>query len=73
MYFFSALGALEIAFTEREASVEGGSSTLEDEFSEYENHVSFNLYSDSELEQEDEIDPQTAHQLPAGGGIWMVK
>ena len=53
---------------------EGGSSTLEDEeFSEYENHVSFNSDSDSELEQEDEIDPQPAHQQPAGGGIWMVK
>ena len=55
----SAQGALEIIFAEREASVEGASSTLEDEeFSEYEDHVSVNSKSESELEEEDEIDPQ---------------
>jgi hypothetical protein len=59
--------------------VERASSTLEDEeFSEYEDHVSVNLESDSELKEEDEIDPQPApgpanqqlaHQKPAGGKI----
>ena len=68
---------------EREAGVVGASSTLEDEeYSEYEDHVSVNSESGSELEEEDEIDPQsdqgpasqqpapgTARQQPEGGQI----
>ena len=74
----SAQRALEKMFKEREVTVEGVSSTLEDE--ELSEHVSVNSESDSELEEEDEIDPQPApgpanqqptHQQPAGGEIWM--
>jgi hypothetical protein len=57
----SAQRALEIISAEREAGVEGASSTLEDEeFSKYEDHVSFSSEFDSEMEEEDEIDPQPA-------------
>lgn len=55
----SAQRALELILEEREARVEGVSSTLEDEeFSKYEDHVS--VESDSEFEEEDEIDHQPA-------------